>query len=126
MPGQSRGDEGTDMTVDLFSLKRQDKLMVLTVGITPDKSSDADASTFFGWTDTLFRPQIVDSKNLKVHEVVTGGEDKPVSTESSSSQFGPGQTLYLYAVFAAPPEDVDTVTVKAIDGAPAFTGVKIQ
>lgn len=126
MPGNTDADEPTDMTVDLISLKRQDELMVLTVGVTPDKKSKAKPDTYFGWTSNTFMPQVVDTKNLKVHNVVKEKSGGYVTTSDMSTEFGPGQTFYMYAVLAAPPKDVDTVTVKAIDGAPAFTGVTVQ
>lgn len=126
MPGTDEADHPTDMTVDLISLKRQDKLMVLTVGVTPDKASKAKPDTYFGWTANTFSPQVVDTKNLKVHNVVKDDSGGYVYTPGMSTEFGPGQTFYMYAVLAAPPKDVDTVTVKAVDGAPAFTGVKVQ
>lgn len=126
MPGSTDADQPTDMTVDLISLKRQDELMVLTVGVTPDKKAKGKADSYFGWTGTSFMPQVVDTTNLKVHNVVKEKGGGYVYTPSMSTNFGPGQTSYMYAVFAAPPKDVKTVTVKATDGAPAFTGVKIQ
>lgn len=125
MPGTDEADHPTDMTVDLISLKRQDKLMVLTVGVTPDKASKAKPDTYFGWTANTFSPQVVDTKNLKVHNVAKA-DSLQVATGSSTVEFGPDQTMYMYAAFAAPPEDVDTVTVKAVEGAPPFTGVKVQ
>lgn len=125
MPANSEADEPTDMTVDLISLKRQGDLMVLTVGVTPDKASKAKPSTFFKWTQSVFSPQVIDTKNLKVHNVAKA-DSLQVATGSSTVEFGPDQTMYMYAAFAAPPEDVDTVTVKAVEGAPPFTGVKVQ
>ena len=125
MPANSEADEPTDMTVDLISLKRQGDLMVLTVGVTPDKASKAKPSTFFDWTQSVFSPQVIDTKNLKVHNVAKA-DSLQVATGSSTVEFGPDQTMYMYAAFAAPPKDVDTVTVKAVEGAPPFTGVKVQ
>lgn len=117
-------DDAT-LTVDLISLKREGDLMVLTTAVTPDKKSDADADDYYSWTGSS-SPQIVDTSNLKVHDVVETSDGTEVMTNPVSARFGPGQTFYSYAVFAAPPKDVDTVTVKAVDGAPAFTGVEIQ
>lgn len=125
MPGNSEADEPTDMTVDLISLKRQGELMVLTVGVTPDEKSTGEPDSFFGWTESIFSPQVIDTKNLKVHNVAKS-KATPVATGSSTVEFGPDQTLYMYAAFAAPPKDVDTVTVKVAEGAPPFTGVKVQ
>ncbi len=125
MPANSEADEPTDMTVDLISLKRQGELMVLTVGVTPDEKSKGKPSTFFNWTQSVFAPQVIDTKNLKVHNVAKSKATR-LATGSSTVEFGPDQTMYMYAAFAAPPKDVDTVTVNAVEGAPPFTGVKVQ
>ena len=125
MPANSEADEPTEMTVDLISLKRQGELMVLTVGVTPDEKSKGKPSTFFNWTQSVFAPQVIDTKNLKVHNVAKSKATR-LATGSSTVEFGPDQTMYMYAAFAAPPKDVDTVTVNAVEGAPPFTGVKVQ
>ena len=83
-----------------------------------------DASDACGsGTTTRWAPQIIDTTNLTVHDVVDS-ESGSVSTGTGplGTKVGGGQTLHLYAVFAAPPQDVATVTVKPADGAPAFTG----
>lgn len=126
MPGRPLDGDPVDLTVDLFSLKRQGDLLVLTIGITPDADADSKSLAYLGWTGTTWSPQLVDTTNLKVHRVVEAdGSKVSSSTGATSTQVGPGQTLYLYAVFAAPPQDVTTMTVKPADGAPAITGVKI-
>lgn len=128
LPGKGSEGAPTDVRIDLFGLKRQGELMVLTAAVTPDKSSKSEPQDFFGWIDNSWYPQVIDTENLKVHDVVTEKGGGPVMTKTGSvtTTFGPGQTYYMYAVFAAPPQDVDTVTVKLADGAPAVTGVTIQ
>jgi hypothetical protein len=127
MPGRTIDGTPTELAVDLFSLKRQDELLVLTIGITPDADVEGKATSFLGWTGTTWSPSLVDTKNLKLHRVVeTAGTRVATGTGAVSTSFGPGQTLYLYAVFAAPPQDVTTMTVKPVDGAPALTGVTIR
>lgn len=126
MPGHTADDE-VELTVDLFGLKRAGDLLVLTVGITPDAEAEGNPRSFLGWTGSTWSPQLVDTANLKVHNVVRAdGDLVSTSTGAASTSFGAGQTFYLYAVFAAPPKDVMTMTVKPADGAPAITGVKIQ
>ncbi|WP_156466197.1 hypothetical protein [Janibacter sp. Soil728] len=127
LPGKTMQNEPVDLTLDLYSLERQDDLLILTMGITPDKSATSKPRTFYGWTGRKWLPQLVDTKNLKVHDIVRADADQVVtSTGAATALFAPGQTLYLYAVFAAPPQDVTTMTLKPTDGAAAMTGVKIQ
>ena len=126
MPGAGSigNTEPTDITLDLLSLRRDGDLLVLNLAFTPDKGKPTN---YYGWTGTGWAPQVIDTTNLKVHDVVETASG-PVSTGTgpAGTSVGGGQTLYLYAVFAAPPQDVKTVTVKPADGAPAFTGVTIQ
>ncbi|WP_068253177.1 hypothetical protein [Janibacter corallicola] len=118
----------TKMTFDLFGLERRGDLLVLTAAVTPDKGAKGKAQTYYGWMNTRWSPQLVDTKNLKVHDVVTTDDGPEVMTDTAplTTPFGAGQTFYMYAVFAAPPKDVKTVTVKVVDGAPAVTGVTIR
>lgn len=126
MPGAGGGANNTptEITLDLLSLRRDGDLLVLNLGFTP---KEGKATSYYGWTTTRWAPQVVDTTNLTVHDVVES-ESGSVSTGTGplGTKVGGGQTLHLYAVFAAPPEDVRTVTVKPADGAPAFTGVTIQ
>lgn len=126
LSGKIANNEATQATVDLLGLKRDGELLVLTVGFTP---KDGKPTSYFGWTGTNWAPQIVDGQNLKVHDVAQL-EDANTSiatqTGPASISVGGGDTLYLYAVFGAPPEDVETVTVKVADGAPAVTDVTIR
>lgn len=97
------------------------------MGVTADASVKSDSRDFIGWVGNQWIPQLVDTKNLKVHDIVRAGDDRVATqTGSGTTPFAPGQTLYLYAVFAAPPQDVTTMTLKPSDGAAAITGVKIQ
>lgn len=126
MPGAGGGANNapTEITLDLLSLRRDGDLLVLNLGFTPKKG---EPTSYYGWTTTRWAPQIIDTTNLTVHDVVDS-ESGSVSTGTGplGTKVGGGQTLHLYAVFAAPPQDVATVTVKPADGAPAFTGVTIQ
>lgn len=126
MPGAGGGANNTptEITLDLLSLRRDGDLLVLNLGFTP---KEGKPTSYYGWTTTSWSPRIIDTTNLTVHEVVSSGEESlKTDTSPIGTRVGGGQTLHLYAVFAAPPEDVSTVTVKPADGAPAFTGVTIQ
>lgn len=126
MPGSNikTPDAETDITLDLLGLRRDGDLLVLNLGFTP---KEGQRTSYYGWTGTSWAPQIVDTTNLKVHSVVEGPEGRlATGTGPTGIPVAGGQTLYLYAVFAAPPKDVTTVTVKPADGAPAFTHVEIQ
>ena len=67
----------------------------------------------------------MDSRNLKLHNVVKAG-GQLVASDYQGSEFSPGQTFYAYAVFGAPPEDVTTMDVIASHGLPAFIAVPIS
>jgi hypothetical protein len=124
-PGEQAND--TSLRVDLIVLRRQDNILILTVAFTPEGEGDT-AAPYYGWTGTRYEPAIIDGVNLKKHEVVTATSAGGVQTATgpTSTRFGFGETFYTYAVFAAPPEDVTTVTVHTGTGAAPFTDVTIQ
>lgn len=122
MPATTAEDGATTMRVDLLGLKREDKLLVATFGFTPEEG-EGRSQWHYGWLgDKGWSPQIVDGTNLKVHDVVAGSQVGRLMTAYQGTKFGPGQTYYAFATFAAPPSGA-SLTVKAADGAPPFTGV---
>ena len=115
------GEGDTEATIDLYPLKRDGDLLILTMGFTP---SEGEAKNYYRWmSNTTWRPQIIDTTNLTVHDVVKA--PSPVVTPSTGVKVAGGQTLHMFAVFAAPPEDVETVTVNAVETAAPFTDVEI-
>lgn len=125
--GDGKEVKATTMRVDLISLRRQDRLLVLTVAFTPE-GEGGKAATYYTWmgSGATYSPHLVDATNLKKHEVVVAKGYTMTDTGPLAVKFAPGQTFYAYAVFAAPPEDVTTMTVHTADGAAPFTDVKIQ
>ncbi len=123
-PGES--DPKATLTVDLLGLKRQDDLVVATFAFTPS-STDDEADWLYAWLGGQgWSPYLVDTKNLTRHDVVKSKDGVSFASDYQGSKFSSGQTWYAFAAFAAPPTDVTTVDVAAVDGAPAFTEVPIS
>lgn len=130
VPAAVEGDPEATMTVSLHGLTRQDETLVAVYSFRVEASEAA--STDPRWiyhyaADQGWNPYAVDTTNLNRHGVLSDSTGTIRSqTEYQGPKFRPGQTLYAYAMFAAPPEDVTTMDVLLIDGAPLATEVEIR
>ena len=122
------GDPKATMKVDLLGLKRQGKTVLASYAFTvtaADGASDKPQWIYDYLGDTGWHPSLIDSTSLKVHRVVKAG-GKELQTAYQGAKFRPGQTLYGYAVFAAPPEGVTTMDAVLGDNVPAVPGVPLS
>lgn len=130
VPAAVEGDPEATMTVSLHGLTRQDETLVAVYSFRVEASEAA--STDPRWIyhyagDQGWNPYAVDTTNFNRHGVLSDSTGTIRSqTEYQGTKFRPGQTLYAYAMFAAPPEDVTTMDVLLIDGAPLATEVEIR
>lgn len=128
IPAAVDGDDKATMTVDLFPLKRQGETVVAQFAFTvnSEKTDEDDGDDLYGYLgNASWNPFLVDSRNLRKHNVLDKFPQR-AQTSYQSTKFKPGQTHYAFAVFAAPPPDVDEVEVSAVDGMNLATGVKIS
>lgn len=129
IPAAVDGDDKATMTVDLFPLKRQGETVVAQFAFTVNSEKtdeDDDGDDLYGYLgDASWNPFLVDSRNLRKHNVLDKFPQR-AQTSYQSTKFKPGQTHYAFAVFAAPPQDVDEVEVSVVDGMNLATGVKIS
>lgn len=121
VPAVVEGDNEATMDVCLYSLTRDGETLVGAFSFQVNSETGADDARriydYLGhhrWT-----PHLVDTTNLTRHDVLAQGSVLAM-TDDLGVKFRPGQTLFAYAAFAAPPADVDTMTVSLVDsGAPA-------
>lgn len=126
-PATDSTGEPTTLTVDLLEARREDELLVLTVRFTPAEGDGKPQWLYHYLGQETWAPQVIDTTNLRVHNVVKGeGQPKPLLTDYQGTKFGPGQRYYAFAVFAAPPEDVESVTVNVVGGAESLTEVPLS
>lgn len=125
IPGSESGGADAEVKLDLLTVTRRDQVVLVNYAVTPTSASEKQ-DNLYGWLGNQRpRPRLVDTKNLKLHEPL-GERETTMQTEALGPRFSSGQTLYGYAMFAAPPQDVTHVDVAIVDSAPAFSGVEIQ
>lgn len=125
VPAVVEGDPDATMTVAFYGLERQEKIVIGTYSFTVHSDS-TDPEWLYGYLgDQGWHPYLVDPENLNKHDVLSG-DSQPAQTAYQGMKFLPGQTLYAYAMFAAPPEDVAAMDVAMVDSAPMVTGVEIR
>lgn len=127
VPAVVEDDPEASMDVHLYSLRRDGETVVALFSFTVSSEDGSDDARwiYHYLGDTSWRPFLVDTTNLTRHDVL-GSSGTRAMTDYQGVKFRPGQTLYAFAAFAAPPEGVDTVTVNIDAGAPAVAEVPIQ
>lgn len=119
------GDPDAKLTINLHSLRRSGKVVTATFSFTV-ASTVTEGDNIFGYLgEHSWRPYLVDTTNLKRHDVMVGGGATAMTDDVLSGAFAAGQTLYAYAMFAAPPGTVTTMDVQMLDRAPTATSVPI-
>ncbi|WP_127126750.1 hypothetical protein [Georgenia sp. SYP-B2076] len=116
---------GTDdqVTVGVHSLVVDGDIMTLKLVLTPDfasVSADEPVSLYeMVGTDAMWeRPVIFDRDNLKEYTSVTSSDFH--QTEAAS-----GDPVVWWGIYAAPEDDIDTVSVRFMDTVPEFTDVPV-
>lgn len=127
VPAVVEGDTAATMTVALYGLRREGRTLVATYSFTVhSETSDAEEWLYTYLGGQSWQPYAVDTVNLNKHGVLSGSVAERAQTDSQGMVFRPGQTLFAYAMFAAPPEAVTTMDVLLVEGAPLATGVEIR
>jgi hypothetical protein len=128
VPAVVEDDPDATMTVALYGLERQGDTVVATYSFTVhSKTSDGDSWIYDYLGGTGWEPYAIDTENLNKHGVLKDKDGtNEAKTDDQGQKFRPGQTMAAHAVFAAPPEDVKTMDVMLVDGAPLATEVPIR
>ena len=126
VPATVEGDPEASMTVALHSLERRDETVVAIFSFLVLSSEQSDPTDLYNYLGKSgWHPYAIDTVNLNRHGVM-GSISSRTQTSYQGTRFAPGQTMYAYAMFAAPPEDVTTMDVSLVDGAPLATAVEIR
>ncbi|WP_192498593.1 hypothetical protein [Ornithinimicrobium pratense] len=127
VPAQVEGDPEATMDVSLYSLTRDGETVVgiYSFHVRSERGSD-DARWIYHYLGSQgWEPHLIDTQNLTRHDVLRQGLTRAM-TAHQGVQFRPGQTLFAYAAFAAPPEDVTTMTASLVDAGAVVPEVPIR
>ncbi len=128
VPGQIDGDPAATLDIAVLQLRRSGKTVVLTYSVTPHTTQDKADNLYQWFGESGTQPTLVDTTNLRLHRIPeqSNGVSGDVMTNLVNLKAASGQTVYVYAVFAAPPDDVTTMSVNVADGIPAMIDVPVQ
>lgn len=127
IPAAVDGDDEATMDVALHGLRREGNTLVGIFSFRVNSEFDGRRSLFSYLGGNYWNPFLVDPVNLTRHDVLRAdGRASLAMTSDTGTSFAPGTTLYGFATFAAPPEDVTSMTVHLVDGAPAIPEVEIR
>ncbi len=117
-------DAHAKLKIDVLSLKRKDKLLILTLQVTPDNSLSGPKALFTLLGNHFWSPALIDSVNLKEYDTVSGSGQLQSGVTGVSA--AAGQPMYLYAVFAAPPAGVTSLNLIFASSVPALNDIPIS
>ena len=120
-------DPEATLTYDVFELQRDGDVVTFAARLTVNSDSTGSnnlASIMGVGSNFSIGVSLIDTVNMRRHAIVQAGSDRLSSTPLAMSMSG-GQSRYISGIFAAPPEDVTTMTV-LIDGIPAIPNVPIR
>ena len=120
------GSSEDTLTIGVLSLVVEGDVQVLRLAVTPhlaDAAPDQAISLYEMLGRGLFVPTLQDRVNLKVYSPLYEGDHW--ASDENEAEATDGQTIELWAVFAAPEDDIDTVDVHILDGWPMFTDVPV-
>jgi hypothetical protein len=120
------GNPDDQLTLGVLSLRVEGAVMVLHVVVTPHFASVDEhetVSSFDVFRPRRFAPVLVDRTNLKEYSVISDNGSYWVSEGVESRN---GEPMVLWAVYAAPEDDIDTIEVRVADSWPPFLDVPIE
>lgn len=117
-----------EVTWGVLSLRVQGQTMTLRMAVTPrfgTVAADGVVSLFDCLQRSAFRPVLVDLDNLKEYSVI-GSAPSRWSSDAASSRVRNGHPMFVWAVYAAPEDDIDTITLRVADWWPPIVDVPIE
>ncbi|WP_022873585.1 hypothetical protein [Nesterenkonia alba] len=121
------GEAGNTVTVGLHDLRVEGEVMLLELSFTGEFSNRDSNNIFMMFGGTAIYPELNDRENLKQYTVIGQGHDRwATDSTNSGHQYESGQTAPYWAYYAAPVDEIDTLTVSVIPGAVEFEDVEID
>ncbi len=115
--------EGGTVTVGVHSLQVQGQTMLLTLYFTPEYEG-GQQMTQYDMLGHVMQPVLNDRENLKQYVLLGDGPtpgEKWTSydgTANTGTEVSSGETIVWWGYYAAPEDDVDSLAVAAVAGAP--------
>ncbi|MCT1605881.1 hypothetical protein M3B43_00820 [Nesterenkonia massiliensis] len=121
------GDSNTTVEVGLHSLRVEGEVMLLELTFTGEFYGQDTSNIYQMFGGHAVYPELNDRENLKQYTVIGSGSSR-WSTPATNSGFHyeSGQTAPYWAYYAAPVDDIETITVSVIPGAIEFEDVEID
>lgn len=126
-PVEVKEDPNATLTVNLHQLKREGETVTAYVSFTLNTTAKEAKGFFYLNGSSRWRPFLLDNVNLKKHTPLsTTNSQHYAMTPMEDVDLMPGQTVYAFATFAAPPADVKQMDVSLMDGTEVAKGVEIK
>lgn len=121
------GESGTTIEVGLHDLRIVDEVMLLELSFTGEFYGEDAQNIYNMFNLVAIYPELNDRENLKQYTVIGSGQNRWSTPSTNSGQaYESGQTAPYWAYYAAPVDDIDTITVTVLPGAIEFEDVEID
>lgn len=123
LPEEGGGPESGTVTAGVHALQVDGSTMLLTVYLTPELDGDGSVNIYQMHGGQVLSPVLNDRTNLKQYVVLSdsdsGAVDGMWSTYggNSGASASSGQTLVWWGYYAAPEDDIDSISVSVFPGA---------
>lgn len=131
---------GAEILVEFYGLERRGEAVVGTYSFTVSmEPTDTEARHLNTWLGADWRPAVIDMTNLAKHLPVQGevdsrtvlaqtqsGFERGAAWAGQAIRFNPDEKFWAFAIFAAPPEGVDTMDAIVTENMPVIADVPIQ
>jgi hypothetical protein len=117
-----------EVTVGVRSLRVEGRVMTLRLTVTPRFASASDSddiSLYDVWERSVFAPTLIDMDNLKEYRVIRDGP-ATWSSDSVDNRTVNGHPMEVYAVFAAPEDDIDSFDLRVADWWQPFDDIPVE
>lgn len=121
------GDSSTSVEVGFHGLRVEGEVMLLELSFTGEFYGSQPMNVYSMLGGTAIYPELNDRQNLKQYTVIGSGHNRwSTPATNSASHYESGQTAPYWAYYAAPVDDIETITVSVIPGSVEFEDVEIE
>lgn len=119
-----------EVTVGVYPLEVEEDVMRLRLAVTPDLDGESSIRTdqMFDTVGPgrLMLPTLNDRVNLKEYSILGASGMTDDGWSTGSQEIGDAETGYYWAYYAAPEDDIDSISVAVAQGMPEFDDVPID
>ena len=128
LPPGAEAPGGSTLTVGIHSLRVIGDVMLLEIYFTPEiTGNDSESWSLYGLNGSSrsFWPTLTDREHLKQYQLISDGPNR-WTVDNVYTQTTDGQPVLWWGYYAAPEDDIDSITIQVTDGHPVIDDLPIE